>query len=128
VKQDFVFMIGVSSRNSMTADGPQDVVVLVDGMKATWRGHFKSNQEYPLSWAQPGLTASCVNRRARRLSSSANGGHEGGDDPKSACRKRRGDKIPCTMAFKNVIPIVLPLPAMFRKGVVPTERGYWLVN
>ncbi|KFY62854.1 hypothetical protein V497_02185 [Pseudogymnoascus sp. VKM F-4516 (FW-969)] len=125
-RQDFMFMIGGSSRNPITADGPQDVIVLVNEMKATWRELFKPKQDYPLSWAQPSSTASCVNRRARRLSSSANGGYEGGDDPKSACRKFRGDNIPCIMAFKDAIPIVLHLPAMFRKGVVPIERGYWV--
>ena len=128
--QDFVFFASGSSKAATTIpDGPAGVIAQVEGMKTKWIRLFGADPNTRLAWEQPGEKASCVNRRARKYSLAVNSGHEGGDDPTSACRKCRLAKIPCIMAWKNSgLLIVLPLPRMFRKGVPPTDKSYWVMD
>ncbi|KFZ11075.1 hypothetical protein V502_07762 [Pseudogymnoascus sp. VKM F-4520 (FW-2644)] len=128
--QDFVFFASGSSKAATTIpNGPADVIAQVEGMKINWIRLFGADPNTRLAWAQPGEKASCVNRRARKYSLAVNGGHEGGNDPTSACQKCRLAKIPCIMAWKNSgLPIVLPLPGMFRKGVLSTDKAYWVMG
>ncbi|KFY39321.1 hypothetical protein V494_04030 [Pseudogymnoascus sp. VKM F-4513 (FW-928)] len=129
-RQDFQFLTAGSSRKpTTTPNGPEEVVAQINGLKEAWLGFFKPAKTTPLAWAQPGTKPSCVNRRARRYTLTHNGGHEGGEDPVSACRKCRFDKLPCIIAYKGAaFPVVLPLAAMFRKGKQPTEKGYWVLS
>ncbi|KFY07844.1 hypothetical protein V492_06771, partial [Pseudogymnoascus sp. VKM F-4246] len=129
-RQDFQFLTGGSSRKpTTTPDGPEEVVAQINSLKEAWLGFFKPAKMTPLAWAQPGTKPSCVNRRARRYTLNLNGGHEGGEDPVSACRKCRFDKLPCIISYKDAaFPVVLPLAAMFRKGKQPTDKGYWVLS
>ncbi|OBT88396.1 hypothetical protein VE02_02292 [Pseudogymnoascus sp. 03VT05] len=99
ILQDFEFLIGGSTLNPFaTRDGPADVIALVQEMKGTWLGLFKVIDDLPLAWAQPCTGISCVNRRAHKYNDRVNGGHEGGSDLISTCRRCRLDMIPCVMA------------------------------